>query len=185
MIVVNRNVKMTWWERIYLPEIFRGMSVTSRHFFRNLFGFIPALLDKNKKRKIFTVYYPEERLEYPPAYRGRPVLVLDDDGVERCVACGLCEIVCPAECIEIQPDETELDKERYPEDFSIDMARCIFCGLCEEACPKEAIVMSDECEIADLDRANLLCEKDRLLVPVKKLQKRIDFIQKGYGKWNY
>lgn len=182
---VNRNITMTWWERVYLPEIFRGMSVTARHFFTNFFGFIPALLSKDKKRKIFTVYYPDEKKEFPPAYRGRPVLVVDDNGVERCVACGLCEIICPALCIEIQPAETELEKERYPESFSIDMARCIFCGLCEEACPEEAIVMSDECEIADLDRNNMFYEKDRLLVPAKKLQKRLNYIKESYGKWNY
>lgn len=182
---VNRSITMTWWERIYLPEIFRGMSVTARHFFTNFAGFIPPLFSKDKKRTIFTVYYPDEKKEFPPAYRGRPVLVVDDNGVERCVACGLCEIICPALCIEIQPAETELEKERYPESFSIDMARCIFCGLCEEACPEEAIVMSDECEIADLDRNNMLYGKDRLLVSAKKLQKRLNYIKESYGKWNY
>lgn len=172
---------MTWWERIYLPEIFRGLAVTTRHFIRNLIGFIPALLFKDKKRTIFTVYYPEEKATFPDAYRGRPVLVEDDDGVERCVACGLCEVICPALCIEIQPGESDLDKERYPETFSIDMARCIFCGLCEEVCPKEAIVMSDECEIADRDRKKMLYKKDRLLVPAKKLQKRLNYIKEIYG----
>lgn len=184
-MLVKRNVTMTWWERIYLPEIFRGLSVTSRHFFVNLFGFIPALLFKDKKRKIFTVYYPEERVEYPPAFRGRPVLVIDDNGVERCVACGLCEFICPAKCIEIQPAETEEEKERYPDTFSIDMARCILCGLCEEACPKEAIIMSDECEMADRDRSRMLYQKDQLLIPAKKLQKRLNYIKEIYAKWNY
>ncbi len=182
---VHRTETMTWWERIYIPEILHGMSVTARHFFENLIGFIPPLFSKNKKRKIFTVYYPEERVEYPPAVRGRPVLVVDDNGVERCVACGLCEIACPAYCIEIQPGEIDLDKERYPKSFSIDMARCILCGFCEEACPKEAIVMSEEFEIANLDRKKMFFPKDQLLVPAKKLQKRLDFIKKAYGKWNY
>jgi len=185
-MLVNRNVKMTWWERIYLPEIFRGLSVTARHFFTNMNGFVSAFIHKDvSKRTIFTRYYPEERTEYPPAFRGCPVLVEDDNGVERCVACGLCEIVCPAECIEIQPGETEEKKERYPETFSIDMARCILCGFCEEACPVEAIVMSDECEIADLDRSNMLYQKDRLLVPAEKLQKRLNYIKGIYAKWNY
>tara|TARA_B100000315_G_scaffold142152_1_gene131184 strand:+ start:11816 stop:12370 length:555 start_codon:yes stop_codon:yes gene_type:complete len=184
-MIVNRNITMTWWERIYLPEIFRGLYVTTTHFFRNMIGFIPALLSKDKKRKIFTVYYPDEKVEYPAAYRGRPVLVLNENGIERCVACGLCEVICPAKCIEIQPAETELEKERYPESFSINMARCIFCGFCEEVCPKEAIVMSDECEIADLDRNNMFYEKDQLLISENKLQKRLNYIKEIYGKWNY
>lgn len=185
-MLVNRNVKMTWWERIYLPGIFRGLSVTARHFFINLNGFVTSFIHQDiSKRTIFTRYYPEEKTEYPPAFRGRPVLVVDDNGVERCVACGLCEIVCPAKCIEIQPGETEEKKERYPETFSIDMARCILCGLCEEACPMEAIIMSDECEMADLDRNNMLYQKDRLLIPAKKLKKRLDYIKEIYAKWNY
>ena len=62
---VNRNIKLTFWEKIYIPEIIRGMIITSKHFFGNLFGFIPFLLGKKKERKIFTVYYPEETVEYP------------------------------------------------------------------------------------------------------------------------
>ena len=71
---VNRNVKLTWWERTYIPEIIRGMIITSRHFFKNLFGFVPFFLGKKKDREIFTVYYPEETMQFPIAYRGRPVL---------------------------------------------------------------------------------------------------------------
>ena len=80
---VNRNIKMTWWEKIYIPEIIKGMIITSRHFFMNLFGFIPFFLGTQKERKIMTVYYPEEQVEYPVAYRGRPVLrsLLQDRGV--------------------------------------------------------------------------------------------------------
>ena len=65
------------------------------------------------------------------------------------------------------------------------MARCIFCGFCEEVCPKEAIVMSDECEIADLDRNKMFYKKDQLLISKNKLQKRLNYIKEIYGKWNY
>ena len=177
---------MTWMERLYLPEIFRGLSVTIRHFAHNLVGFIPGFAEKGKKRNIFTVYYPEEKVEHPPAYRGRPVLIEDSQsGEERCVACGLCEIVCPAKCIDIQPGETDSEKERYPETFSIDMARCVFCGLCEEVCPKEAIVMSDKFEIAELDRSKMLMQKDQLLFTEIEMEQRIKYIREIYGTWNY
>ena len=163
---VNRNVTMTWWERLYLPAIFRGLLVTTRHFFHNLVGFIPGLARKGKKRNIFTVYYPEEKVQTPPAFRGMPVLVKDSQtGEERCVACGLCEIVCPATCIDIQPGETESEKERFPETFSIDMALCVFCGLCEEVCPADALAMSPLVELAAEERGGLVYDLDALLVP--------------------
>ena len=177
---------MTWWERLYLPAIFRGLLVTTRHFFHNLVGFIPGLARKGKKRNIFTVYYPEEKVQTPSAYRGMPVLVKDSQtGEERCVACGLCEIVCPATCIDIQPGETESEKERFPETFSIDMSRCVFCGLCEEVCPVEAIVMSDKYEIAELDRGKMLLQKEQLMVTEKDVAERIKYIRNIYGTWNY
>ena len=128
---VDRNVKLTWWERTYIPEILRGMMITSRHFFRNIFGFIPFFLGKKKDREIFTVYYPEETVQFPIAYRGRPVLALNEDHLPNCVACGLCEIACPAYCIDIIPGENSGKQnkvERYPVAFTIDYAVCIFCG---------------------------------------------------------
>ena len=89
--------KMSLWERLYFPEIIRGMSITMRAFFR------PK----------FVRQYPEERWVPPPIFRGRPVLVVEDEtGVERCVACGLCARVCPPLAIQVQAAETELDKEK-------------------------------------------------------------------------
>jgi len=119
-----------------IPALAKGLRVTSRHFFRNLFGWIRG------KPTIATVMFPEEDLVKPPAFRGMPVLVQMDNGKERCVACGLCEWACPVDCIYIVPGETEDAIERYPKVFDIDMGRCMYCGLCEEACPEEAIVMS-------------------------------------------
>ena len=185
---VNRNVKMTWWERLYLPAIVGGLIITSRHFFLNLFGFIPYLLGKKKKREIFTLYYPEETTQYPPAYRGRPVLAVNDNGRIACVACGLCEIACPAYCIDIVPGENsgkQNEIARDPKEFTIDYAVCVFCGFCEEACPEEAIFMSDMCEFDMLDRHKMKYDMEQLLVPVSELKDRIEFTRKMYGKWNY
>ena len=90
--------------------------------------------------------YPEERWEVKDNYRGAPVLVKDDEGRPKCVACSLCEYVCPPKAIYIVPGELEPGNvvERGPAVFNINMLRCIFCGLCEEACPEEAIFMSKE-----------------------------------------
>ena len=185
---VNRNIKMTWWERMYILAIINGMLVTLRHFFGNLFGFIPFLLGQKKHREIFTLYYPEETAKYPIAYRGRPVLALNEDNRPNCVACGLCEIACPAYCIDIIPGENsgkQNEVERYPIAFTIDYAVCIFCGFCEEACPEEAIYMSDDCDISMLDRKKMKYNMEQLLVPVAELKDRMDFCRNIYGKWNY
>ena len=106
------------------------------------------------------VQYPEERVDYPDAFRGMPVLVQLENGLPKCVACGLCEFACPTDCITIVPGELpEHGIERYPDAFDIDMSRCMFCGLCEEACPEEAIVMSREVELATYDRGSMLYDK--------------------------
>ena len=140
--------RLNFWERLYLPEIVKGMGIT---------------LKQMLKFPKFTRQYPEERFEPKGSYRGRPVLVLEESG-ERCVACGLCSRVCPALAIEVQAGETEKDKERFPKLFEINMLRCIFCGLCEEACPKEAIFLTkDELAIANMDRGDFIYGKDRLV----------------------
>jgi NADH-quinone oxidoreductase subunit I len=162
MPVKKRMKDLTFWERIYIPEIIKGLILTLKNMFR------PK----------FTMEYPEERFIPPASYRGRPVLVLDDNGHERCVACGLCSRVCPPLAIEIQAAETEREKERYPERFEINMIRCIFCGFCEEVCPEEAIVMSKDYEMAFSNRTDAIYGKDKLLVPIAQLQDRIDFLRK-------
>jgi NADH-quinone oxidoreductase subunit I len=154
----------------------------------NLFGFIPFLLGRTKERPIFTLYYPEQTLKYPVAYRGRPVLALNEKGLPNCVACGLCEIACPAYCIDITPAENtgkQNEVERWPKEFTIDYAVCIFCGFCEEACPEEAIFMSDDCEISMLDRKKMKYNLQQLLVPISELKDRVEFTRKMYAKWNY
>lgn len=157
--------------------VVKGMWIASRHFWRNFWGFLRG------KPTVFTVQYPEERLEQPPAFRGMPVLVQMENGKERCVACGLCEWACPTDCITIYPAETEDEIERYPRVFDIDMSRCMFCGLCEEACPEEAIVMSHRVEIAAFSRRGTVWHKEDLLVPVQELEKtRFRHIRRTYER---
>ena len=152
---------LTLLEKTYLPQIAKGLALTLQQVFR------PK----------FTRQYPEEKWDAPASFRGRPVLVLEDNGVERCVACGLCSRVCPALAIEVQASETELEKERYPEKFEINMVRCIFCGFCEEVCPEEAIVMSNEYELVFTSQNEAVFGKDKLLVPRKNLESRLRFLK--------
>ena len=180
VIKVKRHEKLGFLERLYVPMIIKGLSITAGHFFTNLRGFVTG-----KNRVDFVVQYPEERIDYPDAFRGMPVLVQLDNGQPRCVACGLCEFACPTDCISIVPGELEgAGIERFPEAFDIDMSRCMFCGLCEEACPEEAIVMSREVEISTYDRLSLNFEKEQLLVPEHLLKRRLDFLRSEYERVN-
>ena len=86
--------------------------------------------------------------------------------------------MCPALAIEVQAAETELDKERYPEKFEINMTRCIFCGFCEEVCPEEAIIMSNEYELAFTSQEESIFGKDKLLKSVEEMKPRLDFLRK-------
>ncbi len=152
--------RLSFWEKLYLPEIAKGLGLTLSFMFK------PK----------FTRQYPEERFEPTGSYRGRPVLVEEEDG-ERCVACSLCSRVCPALAIEVQASETERDKERYPVKFEINMLRCIFCAFCEEVCPEEAIVMSKDYDIVFTSQQEAILGKDKLLVPVAQLQDRLEFLR--------
>lgn len=158
---VTRKEDLNFWEKIYIPEIIKGLRLTIRQIFR---------------RKV-TTQYPEERFTPPDSFRGRPVLV-EENGTERCVACGLCSRVCPALAIEVQAHETSLEKERYPEKFEINMVRCIFCGFCEEVCPEEAIIMSKDYELVFESQEEAVFGKDKLLVSVEKVRERLDFLHK-------
>jgi NADH-quinone oxidoreductase subunit I len=152
---------LNFWQKIYLTEIIKGIKLTLAQVFR------PK----------FTRQYPEERWNPPASFRGRPVLV-EQNNVERCVACGLCARVCPALAIEVQASESEYWKERYPVKFEINMLRCIFCGFCEEVCPEEAIVMSQEYELTFHSQEEAIFGKDKLLVPAEKLKDRLEFLRK-------
>ncbi len=120
------------FEKSYVPEILKGVGVSSRHFFRNIFG----------KKDIVTVEYPEVKPDYASRYRGHHRLMAREDGTARCVACMLCSTACPAHCITIEAgDYGDTDVEKYPVKFEIDLLVCVYCGMCEEACPCDAIRM--------------------------------------------
>jgi NADH-quinone oxidoreductase subunit I len=110
-----------------------------------------------------TVQYPEEKPRIPPRWRGRIVLTRDPDGGERCVACYLCAVACPVDCIALQATQDESGR-RYPEFFRINFSRCIFCGYCEEACPTYAIQLTNDFEMSEYERHNLVYEKEHLLI---------------------
>jgi NADH-quinone oxidoreductase subunit I len=114
-------------------------------------------------RKRETVLYPEERPAIPPRWRGRIILSRDPDGEERCVACYLCAVACPVDCISLQAAEDAYGR-RYPEFFRINFSRCIFCGFCEEACPTYAIQLTSDFEMGEYVRQNLVYEKEDLLI---------------------
>src|ERR1044071_3994508 len=139
-------------ERSYLPELIRGLAITTRHFLRNLFGTREVgtpFEDRKSTSLVTTVQYPEEKVQYPEGYRGLHRLVPREDGKPRCVACYMCATICPAQCIYIEAGEYDhADQagesrviEKYPTAFVIDELRCIVCGLCVDACPKDAIRM--------------------------------------------
>ena len=110
-----------------------------------------------------TVQYPEQKAYLSPRYRGRIVLTRDPDGGERCVACNLCAVACPVDCISLQATEDEHGR-RYPEFFRINFSRCIFCGYCEEACPTYAIQLTPDTEMGEYKRKNLVYEKADLMI---------------------
>jgi NADH-quinone oxidoreductase subunit I len=113
--------------------------------------------------KRVTVQYPEEKPYLAPRYRGRIVLSSDPDGGERCVACYLCAVACPVDCIALQATEDE-NGRRYPEFFRINFSRCIFCGYCEDACPTYAIQLTPDFEMGEYHRQNLVYEKEDLMI---------------------
>ena len=129
---VQERPRRDFWVQSYLPEVVRGLAVTSKQFFRNLFT----------QKDVVTIEYPDVKRDYPARYRGLHRLMYREDGQVRCVACMCCSTVCPANCIHIVAAEHEDPRiEKYPTSFVIDELRCIVCGLCVEACPCDAIRM--------------------------------------------
>lgn len=131
-VTIDHPKKLTFLERIYVPEILRGVGVTTRQLAVNALG----------KHDVATQSYPEEKVTYPERFRGRHRLMRREDGQVRCVACMLCATACPANCIHIVAAAHEDPTiEKYPVSFEVDLLTCVYCGFCEEACPTDAIRM--------------------------------------------
>lgn len=133
-------------KQFLLIDITRGLSIILKNFFS----------------KKFTLMYPWEKTPISPRFRGEHALRRYENGEERCIACKLCESICPAQAITIEAEQRP-DGARKTTRYDIDMVKCIYCGLCEEACPVEAIVEGPNMEFAEEDRKNLVYDKDRLL----------------------
>ena len=129
-----------------LIELLKGMKLTGRHFLS----------------KKITVQYPEEKTPLSPRFRGLHALRRYENGEERCIACKLCEAVCPALAITIESDLRE-DGTRRTTRYDIDLMKCIFCGMCEESCPVDAIVETHIFEYHGEKRSDLYFTKDMLL----------------------
>jgi NADH-quinone oxidoreductase subunit I len=114
-------------------------------------------------RRRETILYPEQKAYLAPRYRGRIILSRDPDGAERCVACYLCAVACPVDCIALEKTEDPTGRW-YPRWFRINFSRCIYCGLCEEACPTYAIQLTPDFEMSEYDRRNMVYEKEDLLI---------------------
>jgi NADH-quinone oxidoreductase subunit I len=129
-----------------LWEMFKGLSVTARYFFG----------------KKVTILYPEEKTPTSPRFRGMLALRRYPNGEERCIACKLCEAVCPALAITIDAEPRE-DGSRRTTKYEIDVFKCINCGFCEEACPVDAIVLSPESNYHQENRGENILTKEKLL----------------------
>ena len=146
-------------QRFYLVEILVGLRITAGHFFRNMGRWLRG------QKGAVTYQWPEERRPLATRLRSLHRLVRRDDGSPRCVACMMCETVCPAHCIYIVAGEhPNPDIEKYPVRFDIDVGKCVMCGYCVEACPEDAIRMDTGIlEFAAYSRQGLVYPKEVLL----------------------
>ena len=150
MLRRSREFLNTW----LLGELWRGLMLTGRHMFA---------------RKV-TVQFPEEKTPQSPRFRGLHALRRYPNGEERCIACKLCEAVCPALAITIE-SEKRADGTRRTTRYDIDLTKCIFCGFCEESCPVDSIVETDIFEYHGEKRGDLYFTKDMLLAVGDRYEK--------------
>lgn len=150
------NAVRNFFKGFMLLELLSGMMVTGRHFFR------PKV----------TVQYPEERTPQSPRFRGLHALRRYPNGEERCIACKLCEAVCPALAITIESEQRD-DGTRRTTRYDIDLFKCIFCGFCEEACPVDSIVETRVYEYHFEQRGEQIMTKDKLLAIGDKYESQL------------
>ncbi len=136
-----------------IKPLLQGLALTLKHFL--------------SPSRVVTMQYPEEKWTPYPRFRGLHELQRDQNGKEKCVACGLCATVCPSECIKLEGAEND-QGERYAEVYEINILRCIFCGYCQEVCPEDAIFLRQEYELASSHGDGFIYDKSKLLVPLKK-----------------
>ncbi len=160
------NALTRWINSFLLIELLKGLVLTGRHLFA---------------RKI-TVQYPEERTPMSPRFRGKHALRRYPNGEERCIACKLCEAVCPALAITIESEE-RADGTRRTTRYDIDMTKCIFCGFCEEACPVDSIVETHDIDYHGERRGDLYYTKDRLLATGDKHETQIAAMKAADAKY--
>lgn len=155
-----------FFRSFFLLELLKGMVLTGRHLF---------------VRKV-TIQFPEERTPASPRFRGLHALRRYPNGEERCIACKLCEAVCPALAITIDSEE-RADGTRRTTRYDIDMTKCIFCGFCEEACPVDAIVETHIIDYHGEQRGDLNYTKDMLLAVGDKYEKEIAAMRAADAKY--
>ncbi len=161
----NRR-ELSWWENTYIPSVASGIWLTSKHFFRNLTLHILHLFGLYKDVPAAVTYqYPEQPRPLALRTRTRHRLTKREDGSPRCVACMMCETVCPARCIEITAAEhPDPNIEKYPAEFILDLGKCVYCGFCVEVCPEDAIRMdTGKLNISEYSRESMIYDKKRLM----------------------
>jgi len=151
---------------LMLGEFIKGLALTGRYLFA---------------RKI-TVQYPEEKTPRSPRFRGMHALRRYENGEERCIACKLCEAVCPALAITIELEEKE-DGTRRTTRYDLDQNKCIFCGLCEESCPVDAIVETAENEYVGFQKSDLYFTKEMLLAVGDRYEQEIANAREADAKY--
>ena len=165
---VLKRKELNLWERTYLPTVGLGLWITSKHFFRNLSLHLLHRVGLFKGLSAaVTFQYPEEARPLSRRARTRHRLTKREDGSPRCVACMMCETVCPARCIDIVAKENpDPNIEKMPASFDLDLGKCVYCGFCVEVCPEDAIRMDTRIlDIAAYSRAEMQLDLNELLNP--------------------